>query len=334
MKMTMALIPEPKNSTVAAIYHAYEERAKARLPRPHLGASQIGHSCERKLWFDFRWVRQEKFDGRKLRLFDTGDKEELRLIADLEAAGATVYARKSDGTQWGESTLGGHFGCSVDGVAIGLVEAPQTWHVTEFKTHNAKSFARLLEFGVREAKPEHFAQVQVGMGLLGLTRCMYLAVNKDTDDLYSERINYDELVYQQLLAKANRVIFASRPAAPVNGTDFQKAPCQYITRQGEVKGQCTFLKFCNPGDGSLQRPDFNCRTCLHSTPRGDGSWLCEKKKEALTVEAQRAGCEDHLYVPDLFPVEFLGGDEQTIKYKRGETVFYNHAGGTIDDIPF
>jgi hypothetical protein len=37
----------------------------------------------------------------------------------------------------------GHFGGSMDAVALGIPEAPKTWHLCEFKTHNAKSFADL-----------------------------------------------------------------------------------------------------------------------------------------------------------------------------------------------
>ena len=33
--------------------------------------------------------------------------------------------------------------------------------------------------------------MQIYMSLTGMTRAMYLAVNKDTDELYSERVNAD-----------------------------------------------------------------------------------------------------------------------------------------------
>ena len=33
-------------------------------------------------------------------------------------------------------------------LAIGLKEAPKTWHVAEFKTHSAKSFRDLVAKGV------------------------------------------------------------------------------------------------------------------------------------------------------------------------------------------
>ena len=53
-------------------------------------------------------------------------------------------------------------------MALGLLEAPKTWHVAEFKTHSAKSFAELVAKGVVLAKPQHAAQMQVYMQLLSL----------------------------------------------------------------------------------------------------------------------------------------------------------------------
>ena len=40
--------------------------------REHLGASEIGDPCSRKLWYLFRWVAVKKFDARMLRLFARG----------------------------------------------------------------------------------------------------------------------------------------------------------------------------------------------------------------------------------------------------------------------
>ena len=47
------------------------------------------------------------------------------------------------GRQWTLRDAGGHFGGSMDAVAIGFPDAPTAWHVCEFKTHSAKSFAKL-----------------------------------------------------------------------------------------------------------------------------------------------------------------------------------------------
>ena len=70
----MAALPEPASPTRDAIFAAYEADRDDGF-RPHLGASQIGKSCERALWYDFRWATSARFPGRILRLFETGQLE-------------------------------------------------------------------------------------------------------------------------------------------------------------------------------------------------------------------------------------------------------------------
>lgn len=48
--------------------------------------------------------------------------------------------------------------------------------------------------------------MQIYMALTGMTRAMYLAVNKDNDELYSERINADPEAARRLLNKAAQII--------------------------------------------------------------------------------------------------------------------------------
>lgn len=139
----MADLPAPSTPTLTAIYASYEARQGDGF-RDHLGASIIGKSCARALWYDFRWVTPSRHSGRLLRLFETGQLEEDRMVRNLRATGATVLEVDPDtGRQFRVEAHGGHFGGSLDGVALGLLEAPKTWHVLEFKTHSAKSFADL-----------------------------------------------------------------------------------------------------------------------------------------------------------------------------------------------
>jgi hypothetical protein len=177
--------------TVAAIYAAYEA-AQGDGYRDHLGASSIGAPCDRAIWYSWRWTTRARHTGRLLRLFQTGHMAEDRFIRDLRRIGVQVLPVDPDtGKQWEYRDETGHFGGSMDGVGLGFIEAPKTWHALEFKTHGAKSFAKLLDEGVAVSKPQHMAQMQVYMHLAGLDRCFYMAVNKDTDELYQERVAYD-----------------------------------------------------------------------------------------------------------------------------------------------
>lgn len=280
----MAKLPENTNTTVAAIDRAVVELA-SDWRRPHLGASLIGRPCDRDLWYTFRWATRPDFSGRMLRLFDRGSREEASFARLLRAAGVTVVtADPQTGKQIQYSVLGGHFAGSLDAMLQGLVEAPKKWHVAEFKTHGAKSFAELTKKGVAESKPEHYAQMQCYMAWAQTDRAYYLAVCKDDDQLHGERVEADPAAYLKLLARAERIIFSDTPPPRISDD-----PTWY---------QC---KFCahGPSCHGDQLPEVSCRTCAHATPERNGGWSCAHWRAEIPVDAQKAGCPEHRYIPAL-----------------------------------
>jgi hypothetical protein len=297
----MAGLPQSKHDTRSAIFAHYEQTAE-RGGRPHLGASEIGHECERYLWLSFRWALDATFEGRMLRLFARGNLEEARLIADLRAIGVTVHDTDEEGKQFRVTSVGGHFAGSMDGAAIGIPEAPQTWHVLEFKTANAASFKNLGK-GVAVAKPQHYAQMQVYMGLTGMERALYLCVNKDTEDIYEERVVFDQAAFDRLEAKARRVIESPEPPLALEPTAL---PCKW----------CRMGPICH----GQQAPQANCRTCCHSTPLmdGEGRWVCELKGCDIDLETQRKGCEEHRHIPQLLSnwAELIDASGNRLEYRN------------------
>ncbi|WP_075220696.1 PD-(D/E)XK nuclease family protein [Acuticoccus yangtzensis] len=306
----MAPLPEPRSPTREAIFAAYEADRDDGF-RPHLGASLIGKSCERALWYDFRWVTPARFPGRILRLFETGQLEEARLVRNLRRTGATVLdVDPSTGRQWRVEAHGGHFGGSLDAVAVGLIEAPRTWHVVEFKTHSAKSFRELAAKGVGEAKPQHAAQMQVYMHLTGLTRALYVAVCKDTDDLHVERVSAVREAGERLLAKAKRVIDATRPPSRISDD-----PAWWECRL------CSHHAVCHDSASV----SVTCRSCLHASPV-EGGWHCARWDAALDTDAQRAACAKHLFIPDLVPGDVAdAGDDHVVYQLPDGTIWINDA---------
>ena len=245
----MAAIPQPMNTTAAAVV-AWRERTTDQSHRPHLGASLIGHACDRFLWLTFRWAGAEHFDGRMLRLFDTGKREESRVYEELRGIGCEVHA-DDGGAQFRVSTLGGHFGGSMDGVVRGVPEAPAAWHVLEVKTHSDKLFAELLKKKVRGAKPMHWTQMQTYMHLAEIDRALYYAVNKNTDDLYIERIERDPAEGARIVARAQRIIESPTPPAKLS-EDPAWFECKWCCFHGQCHG--------------AEVPEVNCRACVHATP--------------------------------------------------------------------
>lgn len=180
---------------------------------PTLRASELGDVCDRKLWFKYNWVKPaERFDGRMMRLFDRGNKEEDRFIKALEGIGVTVYDMQ-DEVQGLDGKLTGH----IDGCALGLPEAPKTPHLLEFKTFNDKTFKELQKKGVKEAKFQHYVQMQIYMHFKNLTRAMYMAINKNDDEIYTERVEYNKVFALAQIARAKRIVDAK--SAPVRISD-------------------------------------------------------------------------------------------------------------------
>ena len=306
----MAELPAITSLTREAIFAGYEADASDGF-RSHLGASLIGKACERALWYDFRWTTKARFEGRVLRLFETGNREEERLVRNLRRTGATVLEVDPEtGRQYRVQAHGGHFGGSLDGVAIRLLEAPKAWHVLEFKTHSNKSFTDLVAKKVRESKPQHFAQMQIYMHLMGMNRAMYLAVNKDTDDLYVQRMEADVAYTEQLLEKARRIIFAPTPLPRIS-----EEPSWYQCRL------CDHADVCH----GPRAAEVNCRTCLHSSPV-EGGWHCDRHQKPLSEVDQRTGCEQHLYLPPLVPAAQVDAGEDWVDYEFSGGVCWRDAG--------
>lgn len=306
------LTPHLQPPTVAAIFAHYEARQSAPH-RPHLGGSQIGHECDRYLWYQFRWADHATFEGRMLRLFDHGNVEEGRIVRDLRAIGVTVYDADPDtGKQWLFKAHGGHFGLSLDGVGVGFPESSK-WHALEFKTHSDKSYRELEKNGVQKSKPQHVAQMQIGMHLAELPRAYYLAVNKNTDAIYGERLHYDKKEGERLIKRAERVIFTNEPLERIS-----ERPDWYACKW------CCMYQVCHQGGTA----EVNCRTCVHSTPERDGTWSCARHDKTLTIKEQRAGCDQHLMRPDLTGHgEAVDAGDDWVEYANDRGTFRNGVGG-------
>lgn len=315
---------KPADKTMAAI-DAAVVRDTDQAPRQHLGASQIGKPCARALWYSFRWAKRSTFDGRMLRLFARGQREEDSLSQLLRDAGIeVVQVDPATGRQFQFASHGGHFGGSMDGAARNVPEAPQTWHVVEYKTHGKKSFDKLAE-GVKIAKPEHWAQMQCYMGWTGMDRALYVAVCKDDDRLHIERIDADKDAQKVLIDNAGAIIFAGSPPYGISN-DPSWFECKF----------CDYHALCH----AEAVPEVTCRSCAHATPERDGAarWSCALADAGTSIplEFQRTGCDAHRYIPVLLSrfAEPVNGSAEGnwIEYRIKATGehFCNGEGGARD----
>ena len=308
--------------TVEAIYDTFVCE-NSEWMRPHLGASIIGRPCSRELWYIFRWAMRPQLEGRLLRLFERGNREEDWLAESFNKIPGLIFFPKDPATneQFRILDCGGHFGGSLDGIGLGFLEAPKTWHLWECKTASDKYSNKLAKEGMRKAKFEHYVQQNIYMHKfrwrfkgkpVRLKRSMYHSVNKNTDHIYQERISYDRKIAEAHIERAGLIINASTPL-----TRISEDPSWYQCTFCDHRPICHFEQI-----ESLER---NCRTCVSSTPKSNGTWTCEVTGGELTVKEQMKGCKKHLFIPHgLMPqqweIDKVNEARRAITYKRPDGI--------------
>lgn len=275
------------------IYHAIaeERRRNPERQRGYLGASGIGGACRRSLWYSFRWFSpQEEHDGKLLRLFRRGHHEEPYVIADLRLAGYDVREghEREDGSfdQFSVEAIDGHLRGHLDGIVSGG-DFGDEWLVLEIKTHKSTKFDEVRTHGVEAKQPSHYAQMQVYMGLTHLLRALYVAVNKDDDNIYTEVVEFNEEKFGELLKKAEQIIDAGSPPLRMQGAKRGKHGGE--PKEAWACGLCNHKQVCLHG----ARPNRTCRSCEHAAVADEGRWYCTKHERVLSVDEQLAACDDY-----------------------------------------
>jgi len=208
----------------ALVDEALEAERAATPPRDYLGASRLGHPCERALQFEFAHA---PFDagagpnGRALRIFAIGHALEDLAVRWLRAAGLNLYTRKGnrpDGGQFGFSVAGGRIRGHVDGIvadapAILGLKVPALW---ECKTMSAKNWRDTVAKGVVLARPVYAAQIALYQAYMepavpGISGApaLFTAINKDTAELHHELVPFDAALAQRMSDRAVRILRAT-----------------------------------------------------------------------------------------------------------------------------
>jgi len=255
-------------------------------PRGHMGCSQLGHSCDRFLWLSFRLAVIEKFPGRILRLFRRGQLEERTVVADLQSIGMKIT---NTGANQSRVDFGCHIGGSIDGIIeSGVPGNTKAKHILEIKTASAKSFKDMVAKGLEKSKPVYWVQVHLYMMGKDVDNTLFVMVNKDNDEVYNEIVKRDDEVAKKFLERGKRIVKSDRAPSGISD-DPSWFACKF----------CAAHDLCH---GSKLTKEVNCRTCACSTAMEDGTWHCNHWDMTIPdLDAQLAGCDNHILHPDLTP---------------------------------
>lgn len=163
-------------------------------PRNYIGASSIGNPCERAIYYGYIGAERSVIDARRQRILDIGKTLEKLMLFYISES---VLSRFPIGTEYREKRVP-QFRGHVDAV---LNDA-----ILEIKTAKDSSFRVFEKHGLRKWYPAYYAQVQAYMGMSSIHTAYVLALNKDTSELRDERVEFDSDYYEQLVAKAAKIV--------------------------------------------------------------------------------------------------------------------------------
>jgi len=313
----MAALPEKLCPMLQAADRALEA-GQERRRRAYLGMSAIGNPCERALWYGFRWAAQIEFDATTLKRFADGHASEAVAVARLKATpGLEVHDLDESGEQFGFKDLGGHFSGHMDGVALGLIQSPKTWHVLEIKASEKwqdldKAKKKVGEKNaLAEWNATYYAQAVLYMDYAGIDRHYLVCVSPGVRRWTAVRTNADPAFAMMLKDKAARIIFSDRAPNRIGGAD--SFACRW----------CDWRGLCHEG----AKAERNCRTCLAAEVCPDGEWKCTRFGHNLSRTDQDAGCQDHRYLPDLVPGEQIDARNGVIVYRMQDGSEWIDGGG-------
>jgi hypothetical protein len=187
---------------------------KAQIPRNYLGASRLGVECARSLQFEFFDTQKDEgreFNGQTLRIFQVGHTLEELIINWLRLSGVNVVNYDKNNKQFGFSTANGLIKGHVDGIIKGGNEEFGPFpRLLEIKTANSKKWKEFEKNKLKKANPVYFTQIQLYLAYMGLTEnpALFVAINKDTQELYFEDVPFDASVAQDASDRAVRIIQA------------------------------------------------------------------------------------------------------------------------------
>ncbi len=232
---------------------AFDAEKQSDYRSSRIGASLVGNPCEAFLALSIRGFPEVKSSPKLMRIFRDGHRIENVVIADLRKAGHTILDKDPmTGKQYMWDKHNGHIVFYADGI----VEGETTSSLLEVKSMNDAMWSKFKDRGVRVSHPKYYDQLQMGMGLSGYRKAILIAYNKNTSEYWDQVIEYDEIQYYHLLARAERVLMGAHERVAKDQSDWRCKDC--------------FKRDSCWGNNDVPKDK---RTCKHSKLAASG-WEC------------------------------------------------------------
>jgi hypothetical protein len=264
----MALLP-PKNLIQDAIESIDIINDK---PRSYLGYSGMAHKCLRVHKYNLHWCYTSSHPARVDRLFRRGDYEETVVAKDLERIGVQFFDDQAE-VSGGFGYAKGH----IDGKVTNVPGYEDELMLLEIKTMNDKKFKEYFKKGLKEFNPIYYGQIMSYMGKLELSKCLYIATNKNDESRVYTIMDFDYEEYKRLERVAESVPLMDRLPDKIGGKTW--IDCKY----------CNAKKICHY-NGAVNK---TCRSCENVTLEGDGVWSCGSS-DSLDYDAQLSACDRYI----------------------------------------
>lgn len=219
---------------IKAIHSATQLRSPQEIRR-YIGASSIGKTCLRSIWYGFHGFVSDKIPPSLQITFDIGKSLEKLLMEYISISGIKVeepneknnflFCQDKDVPE-----MQGH----MDAVLY-LDDISST--ILEIKTAKSSSFNKFKKDGLVEWSDSYNYQIQSYMGMSGIHDAIILVINKDSSEICMENVSFDEALYVYIKIKSLSIINSVTAPPKISNNS-----CYYICKL------CNYKEICHYGD--------------------------------------------------------------------------------------
>jgi hypothetical protein len=244
------------------------------IEREYIGASSIGHPCERMIALRLRGFPTDPIRPSLKRIFEAGHLFERLVVDHLEECVSYFdeYVVTDTGAGIEEQHTyyyyGGACRAHSDGVLLHKKSDEKT--LIEIKSANDTSFGSFVRLGLKYSHQSYYDQMQLMMGLGEMKHGLMIMINKNNSQMHTEVIEFDEVIFGYLTA---RVEYVASGKDEKYGKDANNPVCN----------MCSYTHACHDPI-EIDRSERTCRHCAYSiiTP---GDYAYCNNDDVLEVSA-------------------------------------------------